>query len=40
MCDMALATYERVFDASWALKDQITAATTVAELPTIPASLM
>lgn len=40
MCDTALATYERVFDASWALKDQITAATTVAELPTIPASLM
>jgi hypothetical protein len=40
MCDAALATGEAVFDASWALKDQIAAATTIAELPEVPTTLM
>lgn len=40
MCDAALVAGVQVYAASWVLKDQIEAATTVADLPTIPATLM
>lgn len=40
MCDAALNAGMQVYAASWALKDQIDAATTVASLPVIPATLM
>lgn len=40
MCDEALATFERVMEASWELKDKILQATTIDALPQLPASLM
>jgi hypothetical protein len=40
MCDAALVAGTQVYAASWALKDQIEAATTIAGLPTIPTTLM
>lgn len=40
MCDAALVAGMKVYAASWALKDQIDAATSVATLPVIPATLM
>ena len=40
MCDAALVAGMSIYAVSWVLKDQIEAATTLAELPTIPATLI
>jgi hypothetical protein len=40
MCDAALVAGSNIYAASWVLKDQIEAASTLAALPTIPATLI